>query len=54
MVVESIYSVSILGCIVFRLLDVIFLGVEEFFNSIFLPYAAFYIYIGHFEISLLA
>jgi hypothetical protein len=54
MVVEAIYSVSILGRIVFRLLNVTFLGVEEFFYSIFLPYAAFYIYTGHFEISLLA
>jgi hypothetical protein len=31
------HSVSILGRIVFRLLDVTFLGVEEFFYSIFLP-----------------
>jgi hypothetical protein len=52
MVVESMHSIRILGRIVFRLLDVIFLGVEELFYSIFSPYAAFHFYAGHFEISL--
>jgi hypothetical protein len=52
MVVEPMHSVSVLGSITFCLLDVIFLGVEEFFNSIFLPHAAFHIYTGRFEISL--
>ena len=52
MVVEPVHSIRILGRIVFRLLDVIFLGVEELFYSIFSPHAAFQIYAGHFEISL--
>lgn len=41
MVVEPVHSIRILGRIVFRLLDVIFLGVEELFYSIFSPHAAF-------------
>jgi hypothetical protein len=41
MVIEPIYSIRILGSIVFRLLNVIFLGIEELFYSIFSPYAAF-------------
>ena len=41
MVVEPMHSIRILGRVVFRLLDVIFLGVEELFYSSFSPHAAF-------------
>jgi hypothetical protein len=54
MVIEPVHSIRVLGSIVFRLLNVIFLGVEELFYSIFSLYAAFQIYTGYFEISLLA
>jgi hypothetical protein len=52
MVVEPVHSIRILGRIVSRLFDVIFLGTEELFYSIFSPHVAFQIYAGHFEISL--
>lgn len=52
MVVEPVHSVSILGHIVFCLLDVMFLRVEELFYLIFFCCTPLFIsiYTGHFEV----
>jgi hypothetical protein len=50
MVVEPVYSISIVVSITLCLLDVAFSGVEELFYSNFLLHSAFHIYTGHFQV----
>jgi hypothetical protein len=52
--VEAVYPVSIVDSVVFCLLDVVLLGLEEFTLLIRSLYAALYILASYFEISLLA
>jgi hypothetical protein len=54
MVVEAIYSISVLGSIIFCLLDVVSLYLEEIILLGYLPPKIYYyILVSYFEISLL-